>query len=245
MCGSLNDHDAFLDLLSGSDDEFDLSASVLGPLSNSRTRSTLQSAKQSALHFQLGHATHDELDDNMLNTDDVDTGGYPQIKCKWNCGPSISELRSRANDAPATVALEQDTTLCVGHGKAVGLLSASEIIFSSHIYTRWALRQTPVQRIEDLVVDFLEQLSAALPSTEEEVKDVLRGKFKNPRKLKLKLTDRRKLSTDGYAVPQCLCLPSHGNRTFGTRTQAFPKGVCGSIIRFGKASNLTLRSNLI
>lgn len=115
MCGSLNDHDAFLDLLSGSDDEFDLSASVLGPLSNSRTRSTLQSA----LHFQLGHATHDELDDNMLNTDDVDTGGYPQIKCKWNCGPSISELRSRANDAPATVALEQDTTLCVGHGKAV------------------------------------------------------------------------------------------------------------------------------
>ncbi len=61
---------------------------------------------------------------------------------------------------------------------------------------------TSVQRIEALVVDFLEQLSAALPSTEEEVKDVLRGKLKNPRKLELRLIDRKKLSDDGYAIPQ-------------------------------------------
>ena len=53
-----------------------------------------------------------------------------------------------------------------------------------------------------MVVDFLEQLSAALPSTEEEVKDVLRGKHKNPKKLELRLIDRKKLSNDGYAVPQ-------------------------------------------
>ena len=53
-----------------------------------------------------------------------------------------------------------------------------------------------------MVVSFLEQLSAALPSTEEEVKDVLRGKLKNPRKLGLILIDRKKLSDDGYAVPQ-------------------------------------------
>ena len=51
-------------------------------------------------------------------------------------------------------------------------------------------------------MDFLEQLSAALPSTEEEVKDVLRGKLKNRRKLELRLIDRTKLSNDGYAVPQ-------------------------------------------
>ena len=54
-----------------------------------------------------------------------------------------------------------------------------------------------------MVLDFLEQLSAALPSTEEEVKDVLRGKFKSPRKLELRLTDRKKLSNDGYTGPQC------------------------------------------
>ncbi|KAH9083770.1 DNA topoisomerase IV alpha subunit [Lactarius deliciosus] len=64
-----------------------------------------------------------------------------------------------------------------------------------------------------------QQLSAALPSTEEEVKDVLRGKPKNPRKLELKLVDRKKLCDDG---------------AFGTRTQSFPKGVCASIIPFAQ-----------
>ena len=87
-----------------------------------------------------------------------------------------------------------------------------------------------------MVLDFLEQLSAALPSSEEEVKDVLRGNFKSPRKLELRLTDRKKLSNDGYTGPQCLRLLSYASRTFGTRTHFFPKGVRGSIIPFSKAS---------
>lgn len=95
-----------------------------------------------------------------------------------------------------------------------------------------------------MVLDFLEQLSAALPSTEEEVKDVLRGKLKSPRKLELRLTDRKKLSNDGYTFPQCLRLLSHGSRAFGTRTQSFPKGVRGSIIPFSKASSNVLQPNL-
>lgn len=91
MCNSLDDYDSFSDLLSGSDDDFDLSAGVLGALSNSlRTRSTLQNA----LEFQLGPAMHDEINDYMLNMDDADTGGYSHIECKSNCGPPISELRS-------------------------------------------------------------------------------------------------------------------------------------------------------
>jgi hypothetical protein len=131
MCGSLDDCDAFLDLLSGSDDDVNLSASVLGSLSNSRTLSTLQNALS---EFQLWPATHDELDDHMLNTDDVDASGYSQIKFKWNCGPSISELRSRATDTPATVALKQDTTLCVGHGKAVGFAQCIGFFFIAYIH---------------------------------------------------------------------------------------------------------------
>lgn len=89
-------------------------------------------------------------------------------------------------------------------------------------------------------MDLLEQLSAALPSTEEEVKEVLRGKIKNPRKLELRLTDRNKLSNDGYAVPQYLRPSSHRSRAFGTRIQSFPKGVRGSIIPFGRASDNAL-----
>jgi hypothetical protein len=52
-------------------------------------------------------------------------------------------------------------------------------------------------------VDILEQLSAALPSTEEDVKNVLRRKTKTIRKLELKLADRRRLSKDGYATVSC------------------------------------------
>ena len=50
-----------------------------------------------------------------------------------------------------------------------------------------------------MVVDFLEQLCAAIPSTEKEVEDVLRKKTKTVRKLELRLADRRKLSDDGCA----------------------------------------------
>jgi hypothetical protein len=109
MCGSLDDCDSFSDLLSDSDDDFNLSAGVLGSLSNSlRTGSTLQNA----LEFQLGPATHDEMNDYMLNTDDDDdTGGYSQIEFKRNCGSAISEPRSRATDALATVAPSR-TQLC-------------------------------------------------------------------------------------------------------------------------------------
>jgi hypothetical protein len=49
-----------------------------------------------------------------------------------------------------------------------------------------------------MVEDFLEQLSAAIPSTEG-VEDVLRKKTKPFKKLELRLTDRRKLTNDGYA----------------------------------------------
>ncbi|KAH9176657.1 Spo11/DNA topoisomerase VI subunit A [Lactarius sanguifluus] len=187
MCGSLDDCDPFSDLLSGSDDGFDLSAGVLGSPPNSPpTRNTLQNELES----QPGPATYDEIYDYMLSTNDDDIDGCSQIGCEWNCGPAISESRSSATDGPATVALGQDTT-----------------------------PHTSVQRIEALVVDFLEQLSAALPSTEEEVKDVLRRKLKNPRKLELKLMDRKKLCDDG---------------AFGTRTQSFPKGVHASITPFAQ-----------
>jgi hypothetical protein len=50
-----------------------------------------------------------------------------------------------------------------------------------------------------MVEDFLEQLSAAIP---KEVEDVLRKKTKDTKKLELRLTDRTKLSNDGYA-----CVP--------------------------------------
>lgn len=52
-----------------------------------------------------------------------------------------------------------------------------------------------------MVEDFLEQLSTAIPSAEE-VEDVLRKKTKDIKKLELRLTDRTKLSNDGYA-----CVP--------------------------------------
>jgi hypothetical protein len=48
-----------------------------------------------------------------------------------------------------------------------------------------------------MVEDFLEQLSAAIPSVEE-VGNVSRKKKKDTKKLELRLTDRTKLSNDGY-----------------------------------------------
>ena len=48
-----------------------------------------------------------------------------------------------------------------------------------------------------MVEGFLEQLSAAIPSPEE-VGNVLRKKAKDTKKLELRLTDRTKLSNDGY-----------------------------------------------
>lgn len=50
-----------------------------------------------------------------------------------------------------------------------------------------------------MVVDFLEQLCAAIPSTEEEVEDVLRTKTKIVTKIELRLADRKKPSDDGCA----------------------------------------------
>ena len=49
-----------------------------------------------------------------------------------------------------------------------------------------------------MVGDFLEQLSAAIPSAGE-VENVLRKKTKDTKKLELRLADRTKLSNDGYA----------------------------------------------
>lgn len=58
-----------------------------------------------------------------------------------------------------------------------------------------------------MVENFLEQLSAAIPSAEE-VENVLRKKTKDTKKLKLRLADRTKLSNDGYAL--CIiCLFVH------------------------------------
>jgi len=48
-------------------------------------------------------------------------------------------------------------------------------------------------------VDFLEQLSTALPSTELELEQVLRKETKTSRKLELRLADRKQVSNDGYA----------------------------------------------
>ncbi|KAF8271257.1 Spo11/DNA topoisomerase VI subunit A [Lactarius quietus] len=194
MCGSQDDCDSFSDLLSDSDDDFNLSAGVLASLPNSlRTRSTLQNA----FEFQLGPATHDGINDYMLNTDDDNTGCCSQIESKWTVDQqSPSRVRGRPTLQPRRP--WSKTQLCA-----------------------WVMKKlhTSAQRIEAMVVDFLEQLSAALPSTEEDVKNVLRGKRKNPRKLELRLTDRKKLSNDG---------------AFGTRTQTFPKGVRGSIIPFAQ-----------
>ena len=119
MCGSLDDCDSFTDLLSDSDDDFNLSAGVRGSLSKSPpTWNTSQSASES----QLGPATYDEINDYMLNTDGADTDCFSQIEFERECGSAVSESCScsRATDAPATVALEQDATICVpGHDKAV------------------------------------------------------------------------------------------------------------------------------
>ena len=48
-------------------------------------------------------------------------------------------------------------------------------------------------------MDFLEQLCAAIPSTGEEIEDLLRKKTKTVKKLELRLADRRKPSDDGCA----------------------------------------------
>jgi len=90
-----------------------------------------------------------------------------------------------------------------------------------------------------MVVDFLEQLSAAMPSTEGEVQGILKKKTRNLKKLELRLTNRTRLSTDGYArepfVLLCLYMPSLSSRTFGTRVQIFPRGLGASIVPFDLA----------
>ena len=126
MCGSLDDCDS--DLLSDSDDGFNLSAGVLGCPSNPLCSGNIV---QNALE---GPSTHDEINDYMLNTDDDnDTGDCSQIECKWNCGSAISEPRSRTTDALATVAPRQDTTLCVHQGNAVGSAHCIDNFFIAYI----------------------------------------------------------------------------------------------------------------
>ena len=49
-----------------------------------------------------------------------------------------------------------------------------------------------------MVEDFLKQLSLTIPSVEE-VEGVSRKKVKDKKKLELRLSDRTKLSNDGYA----------------------------------------------
>ncbi len=96
-----------------------------------------------------------------------------------------------------------------------------------------------------MVLDLLEQLSAALPSAEEGV-EILRQKLKTAKRLELRLTDRTKLSDDGYACGSFV-LFTHicylvTRRSFGTRTHYFPRGMGASIVPFGrdrKSSSLT------
>jgi hypothetical protein len=87
-----------------------------------------------------------------------------------------------------------------------------------------------------MVEDLLEQLSATITPTEGGVKDVLRKKGKTVKKLELRLTDRRKLSNDGYArVPFFWPhLRSRARRASGTRTLFFPRGMGASIMPFGR-----------
>jgi hypothetical protein len=75
-------------------------------------------------------------------------------------------------------------------------------------------------------VDFLEQLSVVLPSTEREVEDVLRRKTKTPRKLVLRLIDRKKFSNDGCVVITChlfLYVPHPGSQYSRYPHTVFPK----------------------
>jgi hypothetical protein len=86
-------------------------------------------------------------------------------------------------------------------------------------------------------VDFLEQLCVAIPSTEEEVEDLLRKKTKTVRKLELRLADRRKPSDDGCACVSFVRLSISAilcRRAFGTRAHHFPRGMGASILPFGR-----------
>ena len=88
-----------------------------------------------------------------------------------------------------------------------------------------------------MVMDFLEQLSAAIPSTEGEIEDVLCKRTKPFRKLVLRSIDRKKLSNEGYDCVwfvSCLHLLSCVRRAFGTRAQVFPRGMGASIMPFGR-----------
>ena len=92
-----------------------------------------------------------------------------------------------------------------------------------------------------MVEDFLEQLSVAIPSTGAE--DGLSKKMKTFKKLELRLTDRKKLSSDGYDCMICFIRPyllPRGLRAFGTRSQFFPRGMGASITPFGR-----VRQNLL
>ena len=87
-----------------------------------------------------------------------------------------------------------------------------------------------------MVEDFLEQLSAAIPSAEE-VENALRKKTKDIKKLELRLTDRTKLSNDGYACVPFVIRPYPlplDRRAFGTRIHYFPRGMGASIVPFGR-----------
>ena len=125
MCGSLDDCDSFSDLLSDSDDDFNLSAGS----------PPTQSTSQDPSEFQLGPAMYGEINGYMLNVDDSDTDCFSETKLEWECGSASFEPRSRTTDATATVVLEQDTTMCVP--------SNGEAVSSAHCIGKFSIAYTP------------------------------------------------------------------------------------------------------
>ncbi|KAI0268616.1 Spo11/DNA topoisomerase VI subunit A [Gloeopeniophorella convolvens] len=76
-----------------------------------------------------------------------------------------------------------------------------------------------IQRIEEKTLDLLRQIAAALPTTEQELNDMLHSKSRDVKKLVLKLADRRKSTANG----ECGC-----------RTFYFPRGANASITPFAQ-----------
>jgi hypothetical protein len=79
-----------------------------------------------------------------------------------------------------------------------------------------------------MVVDFLQQLSTALPSTMGDVQDGLCRKKKNSRKLELRLTNRKRQLQDGYAAVAyalCLYIRHPGPQDFGYPHTALSEGI--------------------
>ncbi|KAI0305516.1 Spo11/DNA topoisomerase VI subunit A [Multifurca ochricompacta] len=186
-----DDCDCFPDLLAD-EDGFNSPFEDLGIYLNSPPTPT-----QNISEYERDNlAPYNRSDDlTPLNMDDSDSDDCPQPHDK--CRSAIG-AQSRTGEA-----LTKDAMRCA---PAVG-----EFIKTT--------RYSSVQRIEAMALDFLEQLSAALPSTKEEIEEFLSKRPKVSKKLELKLTDRRKRFDSGAS---------------GTRTQIFPRGTRASIIPFAQ-----------